>query len=121
MSDKRYEAWDGKSYPWPPPNGWYLADDEKWWPEGYGPKGGEQRAASEAGRNDSSSRNSNNSKGSNTDSGGSFSSAATGAGVAAGAAGAGVATGSATGGQGTNGGPTTTQNESRQQLSLIHI
>ena len=45
MSDKRYEAWDGKSYPWPPPNGWYLADDEKWWPEGYGPKGDEQRAA----------------------------------------------------------------------------
>lgn len=48
MSDKRYEAWDGKSYPWPPPNGWYLADDEKWWPEGYGPKGGEQRAAAAA-------------------------------------------------------------------------
>ncbi len=38
MNEQNYEAWDGKTYPWPPPSGWYLAHDQKWWPEGYGPK-----------------------------------------------------------------------------------
>ncbi len=32
-----YTAWDDKEYPWPPPDGWYVAGDGKWWPEGYGP------------------------------------------------------------------------------------
>ncbi len=32
-----YVAWDDEEYPWPPPDGWYVAGDGKWWPEGYGP------------------------------------------------------------------------------------
>jgi len=38
VTEQSYEAWDGKKYDWPPPSGWYLARDKKWWPEGYGPK-----------------------------------------------------------------------------------
>lgn len=32
-----YRAWDGNDYPSPPPDGWYEAADQQWWPEGYGP------------------------------------------------------------------------------------
>ncbi len=39
MSEATYTAWDDNLYEWPPPEGWYQADDEKWWPEGYGPAG----------------------------------------------------------------------------------
>ncbi len=38
MTVESYQAWDGKKYKWPPPEGWYVASDKKWWPEGYGPK-----------------------------------------------------------------------------------
>jgi len=38
VTEQSYEAWDGKKYKWPPPSGWYLARDKKWWPDGYGPK-----------------------------------------------------------------------------------
>ncbi|MEM7273945.1 MAG: hypothetical protein AAF547_12745 [Actinomycetota bacterium] len=37
MTEASYTAWDDKQYVWPPPDGWYLAADQKWWPEGYGP------------------------------------------------------------------------------------
>lgn len=37
MTEASYTAWDDKQYVWPPPDGWYLAADGKWWPEGYGP------------------------------------------------------------------------------------
>lgn len=32
-----YIAWDGNEYPLPTPEGWYLASDDRWWPEGHGP------------------------------------------------------------------------------------
>lgn len=32
-----YRAWDGNDYSSPPPDGWYEASDQQWWPEGYGP------------------------------------------------------------------------------------
>ncbi len=32
-----YTGWDGKPYPWPPPNGWYEASDGRWWAPGTGP------------------------------------------------------------------------------------
>lgn len=32
-----YVAWNGLSYPWPPPEGWYLASDGQWWAPGTGP------------------------------------------------------------------------------------
>ncbi|MEM9564275.1 MAG: hypothetical protein AAGA93_16755 [Actinomycetota bacterium] len=37
MTETSYTAWDDKLYQWPPPDGWYEANDGKWWPEGYGP------------------------------------------------------------------------------------
>ena len=37
MTEASYTAWDDKQYVWPPPEGWYQAADQKWWPEGYGP------------------------------------------------------------------------------------
>lgn len=36
MSDT-YIGWDGYPYPWPPPDGWYLAVDGRWWAPGTGP------------------------------------------------------------------------------------
>jgi len=36
MSDT-YIGWDGKSYPWPPPDGWYHASDGRWWAPNTGP------------------------------------------------------------------------------------
>ena len=39
MSEASYTAWDDNLYEWPPPDGWYQADDGKWWPQGYGPRG----------------------------------------------------------------------------------
>ena len=32
-----YIGWDGKSYPWPPPDGWYHASDGRWWAGETGP------------------------------------------------------------------------------------
>lgn len=32
-----YVAWNGEPYPWPPPDGWYQADDGRWWAPGSGP------------------------------------------------------------------------------------
>jgi hypothetical protein len=37
VTEASYTAWDDKQYVWPPPEGWYQAADQKWWPEGYGP------------------------------------------------------------------------------------
>lgn len=39
MNEASYTAWNDKLYEWPPPDGWYQADDGKWWPDGYGPTG----------------------------------------------------------------------------------
>ena len=39
MNEASYTAWDDNLYEWPPPDGWYQADDGKWWPQGYGPTG----------------------------------------------------------------------------------
>ena len=33
-----YVAWNGQSYPWPPPEGWYEASDGQWWAPGTGPE-----------------------------------------------------------------------------------
>lgn len=32
-----YTAWDGNDYPLPTPEDWYLASDDRWWPDGHGP------------------------------------------------------------------------------------
>ncbi len=32
-----YVAWNGQSYPSPPPDGWYEASDGRWWAPGTGP------------------------------------------------------------------------------------
>lgn len=32
-----YVAWDGNTYPGNPPEGWYLAQDGRWWSPGTGP------------------------------------------------------------------------------------
>ncbi len=32
-----YIGWDGKQYPWPPPEGWYEAIDGRYWAPGTGP------------------------------------------------------------------------------------
>jgi hypothetical protein len=39
VNEASYTAWDDNLYEWPPPDGWYQADDGKWWPQGYGPTG----------------------------------------------------------------------------------
>ena len=31
-AEESYIAWDGSRYPGPPPPGWYLAVDNRWWP-----------------------------------------------------------------------------------------
>jgi len=45
MAKSTYVAWDGNRYEWPPPAGWYEADDDRWWPEGYGPASEETQQA----------------------------------------------------------------------------
>lgn len=42
-----YTGWDGKSYPWPPPDGWYEAPDGRWWAPGTGPKPPEAQGAAD--------------------------------------------------------------------------
>lgn len=34
---EQYTAWDGNEYPWPPPDGWVLGSDGRYWPEGQQP------------------------------------------------------------------------------------
>lgn len=34
---KKYIAWDGRTYHWPPPKGWYIDGDQRWWAPGTGP------------------------------------------------------------------------------------
>ena len=52
---KTYTAWDGESYPWPPPDDWYLAVDGRWWHPNTGPdqtepaSGGDDEDASSPG------------------------------------------------------------------------
>ena len=41
-----YTAWNGEEYPWPPPEGWYEASDDRWWAKDTGP--GPKRAAKHA-------------------------------------------------------------------------
>ncbi len=48
MENNVYTAWDDNQYQGPPPDGWYLAFDNKWWPEGYGPPAEAQEEASDA-------------------------------------------------------------------------
>jgi hypothetical protein len=33
-----YVAWNGERYVWPPPEGWYLASDGRWWAPDTGPE-----------------------------------------------------------------------------------
>lgn len=40
-----YEAWNGELYEWPPPDGWYLATDGRWWAPDTGPGPAELPAA----------------------------------------------------------------------------
>ncbi len=35
--DSDYVAWNGERYVWPPPEGWYLASDGRWWAPDTGP------------------------------------------------------------------------------------
>ena len=35
--DSDYLAWNGERYVWPPPEGWYLASDGRWWAPDTGP------------------------------------------------------------------------------------
>ncbi len=49
MTEASYTAWDDKQYVWPPPEGWYQASDNKWWPEGYGPPPSDVATAAGAG------------------------------------------------------------------------
>ena len=35
-----YTAWNGRTYPWPPPDGWYRGPDGRWWAPGSGPGSG---------------------------------------------------------------------------------
>ena len=39
-----YIGWDGKTYPWPPPEGWYHASDGRWWAPDTGPNPPSQAA-----------------------------------------------------------------------------
>ncbi len=32
-----YTAWDGNTYPWPPPDGWVIGADGRYWPAGRQP------------------------------------------------------------------------------------
>lgn len=41
-----YEAWDGKQYPSPAPEGWSQRPDGRWWPAGHGPSGQGAQATS---------------------------------------------------------------------------
>ena len=50
MADSSYVAWDGKEYGGEPPEGWYLAADSRWWPEGYSPSPAEIASAQVAHR-----------------------------------------------------------------------
>ncbi len=34
---EQYTAWDGNDYPWPPPEGWVMGNDGRYWPEGQQP------------------------------------------------------------------------------------
>ncbi len=38
---EQYTAWDGIEYSWPPPQGWAMGSDGRYWPEGQGPTGAE--------------------------------------------------------------------------------
>ena len=44
VTEASYTAWDGQHYPWPPPEGWYLAADGRWWHPDSGPGGVSPRA-----------------------------------------------------------------------------
>ena len=35
--DQTYVAWNGEEYPWPPPDGWELKVDGRYWPADQGP------------------------------------------------------------------------------------
>lgn len=34
---EKYVAWDGRTYRWPPPKGWYVDQDQRWWAPDTGP------------------------------------------------------------------------------------
>ncbi len=44
-----YVAWNGERYVWPPPDGWYLASDGRWWAPDTGPDMGLSLDAAPAG------------------------------------------------------------------------
>ena len=48
MSDN-YTAWDGNEYPWPPPEGWEIKSDGRYWPADHGAAPASEQAADVAG------------------------------------------------------------------------
>ncbi|MEL7156739.1 MAG: hypothetical protein AAFN30_09090 [Actinomycetota bacterium] len=46
--NETYIGWDGKQYPWPPPEGWHEAIDGRWWAPGTGPNPPPQGAGTQA-------------------------------------------------------------------------
>lgn len=46
--NETYIGWDGKEYPWPPPEGWHEAIDGRWWAPGTGPNPPPQGAGTAA-------------------------------------------------------------------------
>ncbi len=55
MADSSYVAWDGNKYGGEPPEGWYLAADARWWPQGYAPSPEQIESASVSSPGSSSS------------------------------------------------------------------
>lgn len=47
--DSDYVAWNGERYVWPPPDGWYLASDGRWWAPDTGPEMDLDSLATESG------------------------------------------------------------------------
>ncbi len=43
---EQYTAWDGIDYPWPPPEGWVIGSDGRYWPDGQQPVEAEASAPS---------------------------------------------------------------------------
>ena len=52
VNEASYTAWDDNLYEWPPPDGWYQADDGKWWPKGYGPTSADRPGSGDNGTDD---------------------------------------------------------------------
>lgn len=55
-----YVAWNGQSYPWPPPDGWYEGSDGRWWAPGSGPEAARTARSTTATSTSTSTKNISN-------------------------------------------------------------